>query len=81
MLIDRADDYLEREFSIRFEGGLTNDMPATLYRFEGAHASSAVHADSCGRKRGGTMKDKRPTKRFEGAAAAFAGRSAAPRRC
>lgn len=36
LLIDRADDYLEREFSARFEGGLTADMPATLYRFEGA---------------------------------------------
>ena len=35
LLIDRADDYLEREFSSRFEGGLTANMPATLYRFEG----------------------------------------------
>ena len=35
LLIDRADDYLEREFSIRFEGGLKANMPATLYRFEG----------------------------------------------
>ena len=31
ILIDRADDYLQREFSPLFEGGLTNDMPATLY--------------------------------------------------
>ena len=38
LLIDRADDYLEREFSPLFEGGLTNDMPATLYHFEGADA-------------------------------------------
>lgn len=36
ILIDRADDYLQREFSPLFEGGLTNDMPATLYHFEGA---------------------------------------------
>lgn len=35
LLIDRADDYLEQEFSPYFEGGLTPDMPATLYRFEG----------------------------------------------
>ena len=35
LLIDRADDYLEREFSSRFEGGLKANMPATLYRFEG----------------------------------------------
>ena len=35
ILIDRADDYLEREFSSRFEGGLKANMPATLYRFEG----------------------------------------------
>ena len=35
LLIDRADDYLEHEFSPYFEGGLTPDMPATLYRFEG----------------------------------------------
>ena len=28
ILIDRADDYLQREFSPLFEGGLTNDMPA-----------------------------------------------------
>ena len=38
LLIDRADDYLQREFSPLFEGGLTNDMPATLYHFEGADA-------------------------------------------
>lgn len=41
LLIDRADDYLEREFSDRFEGGLTADMPATLYRFEGADKTIA----------------------------------------
>lgn len=35
LLIDRADNYLEREFSSRFEGGLKANMPATLYRFEG----------------------------------------------
>ena len=39
LLIDRADDYLQREFSPLFEGGLTNDMPATLYHFEGADAA------------------------------------------
>ena len=38
-LIDRADDYLEREFSPYFEGGLTADMPATLYHFEGTDAA------------------------------------------
>ena len=38
ILIDRAYDYLQREFSPLFEGGLTNDMPATLYHFEGADA-------------------------------------------
>ena len=38
ILIDRADDYLQREFSPLFEGGLTNDMPATLYHFEGVDA-------------------------------------------
>ena len=38
ILIDGADDYLQREFSPLFEGGLTNDMPATLYHFEGAAA-------------------------------------------
>ena len=38
ILIDRADDYLQWEFSPLFEGGLTNDMPATLYHFEGADA-------------------------------------------
>ena len=39
LLIDRADDYLEREFSPLFEGGLTADMPATLYHFEGEDAA------------------------------------------
>ena len=39
ILIDRADDYLQREFSPLFEGGLTNDMPAALYHFEGADAA------------------------------------------
>lgn len=39
ILIDRADDYLQREFSPLFEGGLTNDMPATLYHFEDADAA------------------------------------------
>lgn len=39
ILIDRADDYLQREFSPLFEGGLTNDMPATLYHFEGTDAA------------------------------------------
>ena len=39
ILIDRAYDYLQREFSPLFEGGLTNDMPATLYHFEGADAA------------------------------------------
>ena len=34
LLIDRADDYLERSFSPLFEGGLTSDMPMTLYRFD-----------------------------------------------
>lgn len=38
LIIDRADDYLEREFSPLFEGGLTSDMPATLYHFEGEDA-------------------------------------------
>lgn len=41
LLIDRADDYLETQFSYRFEGGLTADMPATLYRFNGADAALA----------------------------------------
>lgn len=36
LLIDRADDYLERDFSSRFAGGLTAGMDATLFRFEGA---------------------------------------------
>lgn len=39
LLIDRADDYLERSFSPLFEGGLTSDMPATLYHFEGEDAA------------------------------------------
>ena len=39
LLIDRADDYLEREFSPYFEGGLTADMPAALYHFEGTDAA------------------------------------------
>mgnify|MGYP000411715407 CR=1 FL=1 len=39
IIYDRADDYLQREFSPLFEGGLTNDMPATLYHFEGADAA------------------------------------------
>ena len=39
LLIDRADDYLQREFSPLFEGGLTNDIPATLYHFEGEDAA------------------------------------------
>lgn len=39
LLIDRADDYLERNFSPLFEGGLTADMPATLYHFEGPGAA------------------------------------------
>ncbi len=34
LLIDRADDYLEKSFSPLFEGGLTADMPMTLYRFD-----------------------------------------------
>ena len=38
LLIDRADDYLQREFSPLFEGGLTADMPATIYHFEGPDA-------------------------------------------
>ncbi|MGN0983521.1 MAG: hypothetical protein ACI4OI_01650, partial [Gemmiger sp.] len=41
LLIDRADAYLEREFSYRFEGGLTAGMPATLYRFTGAENTVA----------------------------------------
>lgn len=39
LLIDRADGYLEREFSPLFEGSLTADMPATLYHFEGEDAA------------------------------------------
>lgn len=35
LLIDRADAYLEHDFSDAFAGGLTADMPTTLYRFEG----------------------------------------------
>ena len=42
LLIDRADDYLEREFSSRFEGGLKANMPATLYRFEGPASRSPL---------------------------------------
>ncbi|MGN0974490.1 MAG: hypothetical protein ACI4OL_00705 [Gemmiger sp.] len=34
LLIDRADDYLERCFSPLFEGGLTAGMDAVLYRVE-----------------------------------------------
>lgn len=34
LLIDRADDYLERSFSPLFAGGLTADMPMTLYSFD-----------------------------------------------
>ena len=34
LLIDRADDYLERSFSPLFEDGLTADMPMTLYSFD-----------------------------------------------
>lgn len=39
LLIDRADAYLEREFSRVFDGGLTADMPAALYHFEGEDAA------------------------------------------
>lgn len=39
ILIDRADNYLQDNFSPLFEGGLTNDMPPTLYHFEGADAA------------------------------------------
>ncbi|MDD4850241.1 MAG: hypothetical protein PHO10_06020 [Gemmiger sp.] len=35
LLIDRSDDYLARDFSRGFVGGLAADMPATLYRVEG----------------------------------------------
>lgn len=38
LLLDRSDAYLEREFSRVFEGGLLEDMPATLYHFEGEDA-------------------------------------------
>lgn len=34
LLIDRADGYLERSFSPLFAGGLTADMPMTLYAFD-----------------------------------------------
>lgn len=43
ILIDRADDYLQREFSPLFEGGLTNDMPATLYHFEARTPPYRLH--------------------------------------
>jgi len=38
LLIDRADDYMAREFGPLTEGGITADLPATLYRFEGPEA-------------------------------------------
>ena len=41
LVLDRADDYLERDFSARFEGGIRADQPATLYRFMGADAPYA----------------------------------------
>ena len=41
LVLDRADDYLARDFSARFEGGLRADQPATLYRFMGAQAEYA----------------------------------------
>ena len=41
LVLDRADDYLARDFSDRFEGGLTADQPATLYRFAGRDAEYA----------------------------------------
>mgnify|MGYP000739016710 CR=1 FL=1 len=65
LLIDRADDYLEREFSSRFEGGLkakyARNPPIGL---NGPQQAYRLYPGGCGRKRGGTMKDKRPTKRF-----------------
>lgn len=39
LVLDRADDYLERDFSDRFEGGITADQPATLYKFMGRDAA------------------------------------------
>lgn len=41
LVLDRADDYLERDFSARFEGGITAGQPATLYRFMGSDAEYA----------------------------------------
>lgn len=38
LVLDRADDYLARDFSDCFEGGITADQPATLYRFMGRDA-------------------------------------------
>lgn len=38
LVLDRADEYLERDFSDRFEGGITAGQPATLYRFMGRDA-------------------------------------------
>ena len=38
LVLDRADEYLERDFSARFEGGLKADQPATLYKFLGPDA-------------------------------------------
>ena len=39
LVLDRADDYLEREFSDVFEGGIQADQPATLYQFMGRDAA------------------------------------------
>lgn len=41
LVLDRADDYLERDFSDRFHGGITAGQPATLYRFMGRDAEYA----------------------------------------
>lgn len=41
LVLDRADDYLERDFSDRFQGGITAGQPATLYRFMGRDAEYA----------------------------------------
>ena len=38
LVLDRADDYLERDFSDRFQGGITAGQSATLYRFMGRDA-------------------------------------------
>ena len=38
LVLDRADEYLERDFSARFVGGLKADQPATLYKFLGPDA-------------------------------------------